>query len=120
MPDAKTLWVWRERLKKQDLIGHISEAVGRQLSMAGFIARGGRIIDANIVTAPIQRNRREENEAIGRGDVSVDWNEFKRAQKDVGSTPSKRAGRRSSVSRTTANREPPKGLLEGRQRPVTR
>ena len=28
VPDAKTLWVWRERLKKQDLIGDISEAVG--------------------------------------------------------------------------------------------
>lgn len=83
VPDAKTLWVWRERLKKQDLIGDISEAVGRQLSKAGFIARGGQIIDASIVTAPIQRNRREENEAIGRGETPDDWSEAKRPQKDV-------------------------------------
>lgn len=83
VPDAKTLWVWRERLKKQDLIGDISEAVGRQLSKAGFIARGGQIIDASIVTAPIQRNRREENEAIGRGEAPDDWSEAKRSQKDV-------------------------------------
>ena len=83
VPDAKTLWVWRERLKKQDLIGDISEAVGRQLSSAGFIARGGQIIDASIVTVPIQRNRREENEAIGRGEVPNDWTSAKRGQKDV-------------------------------------
>ncbi len=83
VPDAKTLWVWRERLKKQGLIGDISEAVGRQLSSAGFIARGGQIIDASIVTAPIQRNPRAENEAIGRGDVPEDWSEAKRSQKDV-------------------------------------
>ena len=83
VPDAKTLWVWRERLKKQDLIGDISEAVGRQLSNAGFIARGGQVIDASIVTVPIQRNRHEENEAISHGEVPKDWNSAKRAQKDV-------------------------------------
>lgn len=46
IPDAKTIWVWRERLKKRDLIGDLSEAVGLQLAQAGFIARGGQIIDA--------------------------------------------------------------------------
>ena len=60
VPDAKTLWVWRERLKKQDLIGDISEAVGRQLAQAGFIARGGQIIDASIVTVPMAGRRFEE------------------------------------------------------------
>lgn len=83
VPDTKTLWEWRERLKKQDLIGDVSEAVGRQLSSAGFIARGGQIIDASIVTVPIQRNRRKENEAVGRGEVPKDWNSAKHAQKDV-------------------------------------
>jgi IS5 family transposase len=60
VPDAKTIWVWRERLKTQDLIGDISEAVGRQLTSAGFIARGGQIIDATVISAPIQRNTSEE------------------------------------------------------------
>ena len=83
VPDAKTLWVWRERLKKQDLTGDISEAVGHQLSRAGFIARGGQIVDASIVTVPIQRNPQAENEVIGRGEVPEDWSEAKRSQKDV-------------------------------------
>lgn len=83
VPDAKTVWVWRERLKQLDLIGDISAAVSGQLQHAGFIARGGQIIDASIVSAPIQRNTREENEAIAKGEVPKDWNQAKRAQKDV-------------------------------------
>lgn len=83
VPDAKTVWVWRERLKQHDLIGDISEAVSGQLARAGFIARGGQIIDASIVSAPIQRNSREENAAIGRGETPEDWSDAKRAQKDV-------------------------------------
>lgn len=83
VPDAKTVWVWRERLKQQDLIGDISEAVGRQLAQAGFIARGGQIIDASVVTVPIQHNHREENAAIKRDEVPTDWSAAKRAQKDV-------------------------------------
>ena len=83
VPDAKTIWLWRERLKRQDLIGDISEAVGRQLAGAGFIARGGQIIDASVVTVPTQHNRRDENETIKRDEVPADWGDAKRAQKDV-------------------------------------
>lgn len=83
VPDAKTVWVWRERLKQHDLVGDISAAVGEQLQKAGFIARGGQMIDASIVSAPIQRNTREENAAITQGEVPPDWSQAKRAQKDV-------------------------------------
>ena len=93
IPDAKTVWVWRERLKKQDLIGDLSEAVGRQLAQAGFIARGGQIIDASIVTAPVQHHRSEENEAIKRGEVPADWNAAQRAQKDVDARWTKKHGK---------------------------
>ena len=72
VPDAKTIWVWRERLVKQDLIGDISAAVSGQLQRAGFLARGGQIIDASIVNAPIQRNRREENAAIKQDQTPED------------------------------------------------
>lgn len=73
VPDAKTIWVWRERLKTQVLIGDISAAVSGQLHRAGFLARGGQIIDASIVYAPIQRNKREENEAIKQEQIPQDW-----------------------------------------------
>nr|WP_263604324.1 MULTISPECIES: transposase [Xanthomonas] len=29
VPDAKTIWVWRERVKAKDLMGDISAAIGR-------------------------------------------------------------------------------------------
>lgn len=83
VPDAKTIWVWRERLKRHDLIGDISAAISGQLERAGFIARGGQIIDASIVSAPIQRNTREENAQIKEGGIPEQWSDAKRAQKDV-------------------------------------
>ncbi len=93
VPDAKTIWVWRERLKAQDLIGDISAAVSGQLQRSGFIARGGQIIDASIVNAPIQRNRRDENEAIKQERVPEDWSPAKRAQKDVEARWTKKHGK---------------------------
>lgn len=93
VPDAKTIRVWRERPVKQDLIGDISAAVSGQLHRAGFLARGGQIIDASIVNAPIQRNNREENEAIKQDQVPQDWNAAKRAQKDVEARWTKKHGK---------------------------
>ncbi|WP_029220753.1 IS5 family transposase, partial [Xanthomonas cassavae] len=58
-------------------------AISGQLARAGYIARGGQIIDASIVSAPIQRNTREENARIKQNDIPEDWSDAKRAQKDV-------------------------------------
>jgi len=46
---------------------------------------GGQVVDASIVRAPVQRNRRDENEAIKSGDVPGGWKARprQRAQKDV-------------------------------------
>jgi len=83
VPDARTVWVWRDRLKQGDLIGDISAEVGRQLQRAGFIARGGQIIDASFVDVPRQRNSREENTQIKQGQTPESWSAKKRAHKDV-------------------------------------
>ena len=64
-------------------MGDISAAVSGQLQRAGFIARGGQIIDASFVTAPIQRNTREENAQLKQGQVPSHWSDAKRAHKDV-------------------------------------
>ena len=97
VPDAKTIWVWRERLKARDLIGDISAAVSGPLQRAGFLTRGGQIIDASIVNAPIQRNRRDENAAIKQGQVPEDWSAAKRGRKTW-----TRVGPGSTASRSTA------------------
>lgn len=93
IPDAQAVGVWRERLKAQDLIGDISEAVGQQLAQAGFIARGGQIVDASIITAPVRHNRSEDNEALRRGEVPEDWIAAKRAQEDVDARWTKKHGK---------------------------
>lgn len=111
VPDAKTIWVWRERLKQQDLIGDISEAVGQQLAQAGFIARGGQIIDASIVTAPVQHNHSAENDAIKRGEVPKDWNAAKRAQKDVEARWTKKHGKSYYGYKLHANTDRRRGFI---------
>jgi IS5 family transposase len=40
-------------------------------------------VDASIVPVPKQRNSREENKQIKQGEVSEDWSEHKRRQKDT-------------------------------------
>ena len=64
MPDATTLWLFREALVQAGLIERLLECFGRHLQAAGYIARGGQIIDATIVSVPKQRNTKDENEAI--------------------------------------------------------
>jgi hypothetical protein len=39
----------------------------------GYLARGGQIIDATIVSAPKQHNSRQDNETIKEGETPEDW-----------------------------------------------
>jgi len=84
VPDAKSIWLFRERLREAGLIGEVFVEFERQLVESGFAARKGQIVDAAIVEVPVQRNRREVNEAIkeGRGNPES-WEEAKARQKDV-------------------------------------
>src|SRR5712675_1776247 len=66
------------------LIDQLFERFGQHLEAAGYIARGGQIIDATIVSVPKQRNTKEENEAIKAGKTPEGWEPrpAKNAQKD--------------------------------------
>ena len=85
IPDEKTVWAFRDRLKEMNLIDELFEQFDRELAEAGFCARKGSIVDASIVEAPRQRNTREENEQIKRGErpASFDANPPKGRQKDT-------------------------------------
>jgi transposase, IS5 family len=84
VPDATTVWLFREALAKAGLIKALFERFNRHLDAKGYIARGGQIVDATIVAAPKQHNTREENEAIKAGKTPEGWEEnpAKNAQKD--------------------------------------
>ena len=92
VPDAKTIWLFRERLKDACLVETIFEKFNAFLTQHGFAAQKGQIVDASIVSVPKQRNRRDENEKIKQGDAPDDWSEAKRRQKDVDARWTKKRG----------------------------
>lgn len=83
VPDGNTVWLYRERLKQQGLVDQLFGGVLDQIEQAGYVARKGQIVDAAIVSAPRQRNRRDENKRIKKGEVPADWSDAKRRQKDT-------------------------------------
>jgi len=93
VPDAKTVWVFRERLKALGLVERLFSRFAAVLAAQGYEARQGQIIDASIVKAPVQRNSREENAQIKRGEVPEDWSQEKRRQKDVDARWTKKRGK---------------------------
>ncbi|EAU54502.1 IS5 family transposase [Mariprofundus ferrooxydans] len=93
IPDRTTIWLFRERLVKAGCYDGVLESVNRQINAAGYVARGGQMIDATLVSAPIQRMSKEENEAIEQGKTPADWAEAKRRQKDMDARWTKKHGK---------------------------
>lgn len=85
VPDAKTVWLFRETLSNAGIVEKLFALFGRHLEEKGLRAMGGQIIDASFVHVPVQRNRREENAAIKAGDVPQAWQDkpAKLVQKDT-------------------------------------
>ena len=83
MPDAKTIWLYRERFKKAGIAKKVFELFQKQLIQKCVIGKSGKIVDASFVEVPRQRNSKEENDKIKQGEPIEQWNDAKRAQKDV-------------------------------------
>ena len=85
VPDAKTVWLFRERLREGKVFDRLFEQFHRALAAQGVKLNSGQIVDASFVEAPRQRNTREENETIKDGAIPKDWtkNAAKRRQKDI-------------------------------------
>ena len=85
VPDAKTIWLFRERLARAGAVEKLFARFDRHLEEHGLMASGGQIIDASIVPVPKQRNDRKENDTIKAGETPKAWkNEpAKLRQKDV-------------------------------------
>jgi hypothetical protein len=85
VPDATTLWLYREALARAGAVEELFAAFDFYLREHGLLAMGGQIVDATIVAAPRQRNSRDENAQIKRGQTTAGWkqNPAKASQKDV-------------------------------------
>ena len=96
VPDARTIWLFRERLKERELVERLFERLLVQIDSAGFHARKGQILDASIVAAPRQRNTPNENAAIKAGEEPPGWADkpdAMRRQKDTEARWTKKHGR---------------------------
>ena len=85
VPDAKTMWAFREELKENQLIERLFARFAECLRELDVELKSGQIIDATFVTVPKQRNTREENKIIKEGAIPIEWgqNPHKLAQKDI-------------------------------------
>ena len=94
VPDAKTVWLYREALAKAGMVDELFAQFDGYLARRGYIARGGQLLDASIVPVPHNHNKREENVAIKAGEVPEDWEKkpAKRSQKDVDARWTKKHG----------------------------
>lgn len=66
IPHAKTNWLFGNRLAQAGVGHQIFEQVQRQLQQHGYMTRCGQIVDASLVQAPVQRNKREEADTVKR------------------------------------------------------
>lgn len=95
VPDAKTIWAFRERLKKHGLTEKLFARFGEHLNQSGFDARRGQIVDASIVRVPIRRDSRDNNDKLKRGEAVADWSDNTRAQKDTDAKWTQKNGKQS-------------------------
>ena len=72
IPDGTTLWLFREKLAQAGLVKTLFHRFDQHLNAKGYIARGGQMVDATIVPVPKQRNSREENDAVKRGETPAE------------------------------------------------
>lgn len=96
VPDAKTIWHFREMLVKAEVARELFEMFEKQLEDANLITRTGTIVDASFVEAPRGRNNGEENEAIKEDKIPEEWtkpeNINKLRQKDTDARWTRKCG----------------------------
>ena len=87
IPDAKTIWNFREELKKANVIEKLFKMFNEELEESKIITYSGSIVDATFIEAPRQHNTREENKQIKEGKIPEEWekreNKNTLAQKDI-------------------------------------
>lgn len=95
VPDAKTIWHFREQLKNHAIFDRLFEFLREKIAKADLILNDGSIVDARIIEVPRQRNSRDENGQIKNGQIPEDWKENpnKLSQKDTDATWMKKNGK---------------------------
>jgi IS5 family transposase len=72
VPDARTIWLFREKLTKAGVIQPLFDRFDATLRASGHIAMSGQIVDASLIAAAKQRNTQQEKQAIKEGHIPED------------------------------------------------
>jgi len=85
VPDAKTIWLFKENLTQKNLAEKLFELFLSELQKKRLLMNERKMVDASFVEVPIQRNSREENKQIKEGKTPDEWkkNPHKLSQKDT-------------------------------------
>lgn len=86
VPDANTLWDFRETLIAAGALDALFKRLDQAINAAGYLPRGGQILDATLVAAPRQRTTDGEKAQIKAGKSAAEvWPDkpAKARQKDV-------------------------------------
>jgi len=83
LPDARTIWAFKELLAKEGGAEALFDIVGEQLTAAGLKARGGQIVDATFVTVPKTELDEQEKETVKGGQRPEHWSDKEAAHKDT-------------------------------------
>ena len=73
VPDANTLWDFREALIAAEALDRLFERIDRAITEAGYLPMGDQIIDATLVAVPKQCNTDGEKAAIKASGVPEAW-----------------------------------------------
>jgi IS5 family transposase len=81
VPDAKTIWLFREQLTRSGTLARLFERFDRLLHERGYLVMGGQTIDATIIEARRPRLTREEKTVLRAGGTPAGWSKARRAGK---------------------------------------
>lgn len=85
VPDRNTIRNFREQLSKNGVLKKLFKRFYAYLQNQGIVGKQGVIVDATFIDVPKQRNSREDNQTIKKGDIPEEWEEHpnKMRQKDT-------------------------------------
>jgi transposase, IS5 family len=82
LPDARTIWAFKNLLAQEGGAEALFKIVGEQLAAAGLKARGGQIVDATFITVPKTQTTDEERTSLNEGRQAAHWRAKQVAHKD--------------------------------------
>jgi transposase, IS5 family len=94
VPDAKTIWLYREQLTRAGAVEHLFARFDATLRKAGYLAMGGQIVDATVIEARRPRLSESEKTTVKGGGVPETWSPAKRRQMDTEGRWTIKRGRR--------------------------